>query len=472
MLLTSLLVFSLVVLAHFALANSMLLIMGVVAAGFLWEHRIRHTRRTRSLSNVLVSPPLVSIIVPARNEALTIVESVRALLALEYKDREIVVVNDGSTDDTLARLIWAFQLVFAPVVYPEPVKTAPVCGVYRSMREPALVVVDKHSGGCKSDASNAGLNAASGDLVLIIDADTVLEPDGLSRAVLPFLEDPHIVGIGANVGLANGCGIEDGRVSQVALPRNWLARFQIVEYMRVFLLFRLACAAVNGVPIISGAFGLFRRDAIVAIGGYDTTSIGEDMDLTVRLHRYYRERREPYRITFDPNVLCWTQAPEDLASLRNQRWRWRRGLVQVLWRQRRMIGNPRFGTLGAAVLPFILLTEGIGPFVEMAGYLIATVAALAGLLDWRHYGLLIAVSLLFGWAATLLAVLLSDIATRRYMRGRDLAMLVIIAVLENLGYRQLNSWWSCVGTMQAMTGKGGWGAMRRRAFEGRNTIRA
>lgn len=266
MLLTPLLVFSLVVLAYFALANGTLLIMGVVAAGLLWEHRIRHTRRTRSLSNSLASPPLVSIIVPARNEALTIVESVRALLALEYKDREIVVVNDGSTDDTMARLIAAFQLVFAPVVYPEPVVTKRVCGVYRSMREPGLVVVDKHSGGCKADASNAGLNAASGDLILIIDADTVLEADGLSRAVLPFLEDPHIVGIGANVGLANGCLIEDGRVSQVALPRNWLARFQIVEYMRVFLLFRLACAAVNGVPIISGAFGLFRRDAIVDRG--------------------------------------------------------------------------------------------------------------------------------------------------------------------------------------------------------------
>ena len=182
--------------------------------------------------------------------------------------------------------------------------------------------------------------------MLVIDADTVLEADALSRAVLPFLEDPATVAVGGNVGIANGCRIEHGRVIDVALPRSWLARFQVVEYMRAFLLFRLACASQNAVVLISGAFGLFRRDAVIAVGGYDRTAIGEDMDLTIRLQRHFRARGEPVRIAFDPNPLCWTQAPEDWQSLRSQRYRWRRGLLQTLWRYRRMIGNPRFGTVG------------------------------------------------------------------------------------------------------------------------------
>ena len=340
------------------------------------------------------------------------------MLALDYQAREIVVVNDGSSDDTLSVLKRTFELLPAPLAYMQPIATQHVRGIYRSIREPGLVVIDKENGRCKADAANAGINAASGELVLIIDADTVLEPDALSRAVMPFLEDPHTVAVGANIAIVNGCSIDDGRITDVALPRNWLARFQIMEYMRGFLLFRLGCALLNSVLIISGAFGLFRRDAVIAVGGYDPTAIGEDMDLTIRLQQYYRARRKPFRIAFDPNALAWTQAPD----------------------------------------------EGVGPLLELSGYVITTVAVVFGFLNWQHFQVLIVVSLLFGTAATLLAVLLSDIATQRYMGGRDLALLVVVAVLENFGYRQLNSWWGCVGTFQALTGTGGWGVMKRRAF--------
>jgi cellulose synthase/poly-beta-1,6-N-acetylglucosamine synthase-like glycosyltransferase len=251
------------------------------------------------------------------------------------------------------------------------------------------------------------------------------------------------------------------------MPRSWLARFQIVEYMRSFLLFRVACASRNVVTLISGAFGLFRRDAAIEVGGYDRTAIGEDMDLTLRLHKAYRARRCPGRIGFVPLPLCWTQAPEDLASLRSQRCRWRRGLLQVLWRHRGAIGNPRYGIVGLGVLPYTVIFEGLGPLLEVSGYVVTTIAALFGFLDWGHYRAMLAVSILFGAATTLLAVLLSDVASRRYDRGRDLALLVLLALVESAGYRQLNSWWGCVGTVQAMRGKGGWGRMRRRAFENR-----
>jgi cellulose synthase/poly-beta-1,6-N-acetylglucosamine synthase-like glycosyltransferase len=459
-----LLLFSTAVTAYFVLWNASQIAMAGVAGRFLWRYYRRRTVRNRALAARLAAPPLVSIIVPARNEAPTIVESVSALLALDYEAREIVVVNDGSSDDTLALLHDAFQLVAAPLAFEQPLKTAPVRGAYRSAAEPALVVIDKDSAGCKADAANAGINAASGDLVLVIDADTMLEPDALTRAALPFLEDATTVAVGAHVGIANGCRIENGRVAEVAMPDCWLARFQVVEYMRSFLLFRIACASQNAVTIISGAFGLFRRDAVIEVGGYDHTSIGEDMDLTLRLQQFYRLRGRPVRIAFSPLPLCWTQAPEDRASLRAQRCRWRRGLLQVLWRHRRAIANPRLGMVGMGVLPYTAVFEGLGPLLEISGYVIATIAAVIGLLNWEHYRALVAASVLFGATATMAAVFLSDLATRRYMRNRDLALLFAAAILENAGYRQLTSWWACVGTVQAMTGKRGWGPMTRRAF--------
>jgi cellulose synthase/poly-beta-1,6-N-acetylglucosamine synthase-like glycosyltransferase len=456
--------FGLAVATYFALWHSSQIAMTPIAAIYLWRHRQRHTPRARAVVGRLATQPLVSLIVPAFNEELTIVESVTALLALDYETREIVVINDGSSDGTLAALSKAFQLAPAPMAFLEPIKTMPVRGVYRSVSVPDLVVVDKANGRCKADAANAGINAASGVLVLIIDADTVLEPDALSRAVVPFLEDPATVAVGGQVAIANGCRIEGGRITDVALPRSWLARFQVVEYTRSFLLFRLACASVNGVVLISGAFGLFRRDAVIAVGGFDPTAIGEDMDLTLRLQQHFRAQGKPLRIAFDPHPLAWTQVPEDWQSLRSQRWRWRCGLLQVLWRQRRMVGNPRFGHVALGVLPYVVVFDGVGPLLEIIGLGVTAAAVLLGVLHWWYFAVMTAVSVLLGASVTLIAVLLSDVATGRYMRGRDLGLLVTVAFLESFGYRQLNSWWGCVGTAQAVSGRSGWGVMKRRGF--------
>jgi len=461
---TGLVAFTVVVATYFVAYNLSQFAMAGVAGRFLWRYRRRRNPRNLALVARLAAPPFVSIVVPAHNEALTIVDSIRALLALEYEAREIVVVNDGSKDDTLAILTQAFELVEAPVAFEQPLKSAPLRGVYRSLVEPALIVIDKVNGGSKSDAVNAGINAASGRLILAIDADTMLEPDALSRAAMPFLEHPDTVAVGGYVAIANGCRIEHGRVTDVAMPRSWLARFQIVEYMRNFLLFRVTCASGNGVTLISGAFGLFLRDALIDVGGYDGTAIGEDMDLTLRLQAYYRQRKRPIRIAHVPLPVCWTQAPEDWQSMRAQRCRWRRGLLQVLWRQRRMIGNPRYGIIGMGVLPYIAIFEGLGPLIELLGYIVTTVAFFLGLLDWQHWRVMLAASILFGAATTLVSVFLSDISTRKYLNPRDLALLVTSAILENAGYRQLNTWWGCVGTLQAMTGKTGWGPMKRKAF--------
>ena len=452
--------------AYLVIWNASQIVMSQVAAIYLWSHQRSNTRRARALVGQTVSRPLVSIVMPAYNEGVTIVESVLALLALNYGPLEIVVVNDGSTDDTLTRLKDTFHLLPAPRAFVQPLASAPVRGLYRSTRHPGLVVIDKQNGKCKADAANAGINTASGSLVAIIDADTILDRHALTRAITTLLEDPTTVAIGANVGIVNGCRVRDGRVEEISLPRNWWARFQIVEYMRSFFLFRLACASCNGVVIISGAFGLFRRDAVIAVGGYDTTAVGEDMDLTVRLQRHFRELGQRFRIAFDPNPLAWTQAPEDWRSLRSQRYRWRRGLLQVLWRNRHMIGNPRYGVIGMAVLPYAALFEGLAPLLELAGYVVLILGAVSGTLTPHVSLVAFAVSVLAGTGITFAAVVLSDLGTRRYMRGRELLLLIVVVFVENCGYRQLNSWWGCVGTYQTLTGKGGWGEMKRKAFEG------
>ena len=462
---TAVLIFNTLVVVYFVVYNCAQMLFAGISASWLIRHQRRRRRRARALVHHLADPPGISLVVAAYNEELTIVESLRALLALDYPKREVVVVNDGSSDGTLALLQKTFRLVRAPLAYVEHIPTAAVRGVYRSLDEPDLVVIDKENGRGKADASNAGINAASMPGVMALDADTILEPDALSRAVLPFLEDPSTIAVGAAVGIVNGSRVEGGRVIETRMPRSWLARFQIVEYLRAYLLFRLAMAPANAVPLLSGAFGLVRRDALLEVGGYDRASIGEDMDLTLRLHRLYRERRQPYRIAFEPDPLCWTQAPEDLRSLRSQRTRWRRGFLQVLAANVRMMGNPRYGAVGLFTLPYLAFFDGLGPLLELAGLVVSTTAVLTGVLNWHSYGVLLAASLLLSAASTFFAVLLNDLAFRHYHRGRDLALLFLATLAENVGYRQLNAWWGCVGTWQMWSGGGGaWGSIQRKTL--------
>ena len=249
--------FGLFLAAYFIVYSLLQIAMAAPAARFLWRHQRGRTQRARALVDDVVTRPMVSIVVPAYNEELTVVESARGLLGVEYDPLEIVIVNDGSADNTLDVLSSAFDLVAAPLAFDQPLPSAAVNASYRSIAEPRLVVIDKDNGGSKADAVNAGINAASGELILVVDADTVLDPDSVRRAVIPFLENRSTIALGGNVAIANGCRVEGGRIVSVALPRSWLARYQIIEYMRSFLLFRLACASHNGVVLISGAFGMF-----------------------------------------------------------------------------------------------------------------------------------------------------------------------------------------------------------------------
>ncbi len=426
-------------LAYFAVLGSVYLIF----TGIAWQEVTRHLRsRTRiDLEAVFASPltPAVSVLVPAFNEEAGIVESVRSLLALRYPRHEVVVVDDGSTDRTLPRLDEAFDLAPVPLVLRETPPSRPVRASYVSRRDPALRVLVKENGG-KADALNAGVRVARFPYLCAIDADALIEEDALLRVALPILEDEElVVATGGIVRIANGCTIDHGRVVDVRLPRSRLAVLQVVEYFRAFLVGRVGWSRAGSLLIISGTFGLFRRSLVEAVGGWSTKTVGEDVELVLRLHRYLRDREEPYRIAFVADPVCWTEAPETLHALWRQRRRWQIGLTQALWRHRTMIGNRRYGVVGLVALPYFVLFELLGPAAEVLG-VAATVAwwAIGGLSLLFFLGFL-AVALLLGSLLSAAALALEEFSFRRHSRTREAMRLLLYALLENIGYRQLTA---------------------------------
>lgn len=408
-----------------------------------------------------VEPP-ISILVPAFNEEATIAASVRSMLQLSYSDFEIIVINDGSKDGTLAILKQEFGLESFPEAYRIQVPTKPVRGIYRSKRYPNLRVIDKENGG-KADSLNAGINASRFPLFCGVDADSILQRDSLQRVVRPFLRDATVVATGGTVRVANGCEVNGGFLTKVGLPRNPLALFQVVEYLRAFLFGRLGWSAINGMLIISGAFGLFKKETVIAAGGYKADTIGEDMELVVRIHKLMRERRQPYRIEFVPDPVCWTEAPEDFTTLKNQRVRWQRGLSESLASHWRLMLSTNGGVPGWVAYPFMLLFEWFGPVVELGGYLFMVFAICFGLISWQAFAVFLLAAIGLGILLSMSGVLLEEISFHIYPRWRQLALLAVFVVLENVGYRQLNTWWRLLGLIRwAFQGEGSWGTMKRK----------
>jgi cellulose synthase/poly-beta-1,6-N-acetylglucosamine synthase-like glycosyltransferase len=418
-----------------------------------------------ALRRTIRSPlaPPISIIVPAYNEEAGIVDSVRSLLALDYPATEIVVLSDGSTDGTVDRMIETFDL--RPAYRPTPpfLDHKPVRGVYVPRGRLRLILIDKDNGG-KADSMNAGANFARFPLVCFIDADSMLEQDALVKAAIPFVEDPlRTVATGGVIRIANGCRIAQGRVVEAALPRSRLAMFQVVEYLRAFLAARTGWSAVNGLLIISGAFGLFRKDAVIAADGFSTDTMGEDMELVVRLHRTMRELGRDYRIVYVPDPVCWTEAPENVGNLRSQRRRWQQGTLETLWAHRRMLFNPRYRAAGLLSMPSMLIFEVIGPIIELAGYVVSVVAALTGVISPSTFIAFFALAFLYGMVLSLGAVVLEDAAFGRNPRWSDLGRILLYSVAENLGYRQVTHVWKLEAFWRLWRG-GGWGTMERKGL--------
>ena len=450
------------ILVFFFAINSYYLVLTV--AGFWRTLRVLQEVRRPDQRRLLRSPltPPVSVLAPAFNEEANVVENVRSLLMLDYPLFEVVLINDGSKDRTLGRLVDAFDLRQSARSFDRALPCRTIRGIYESSTYPNLVVVDKVNGG-KADALNAGLNLSLYPIFCAIDADSILEADALLRLVRPFIDAPGVtIAAGGVVRVANGCDIHSGRVHRVRLPRRALPLIQIVEYLRAFLFGRMGWSAGNSLLVISGAFGLFEKRAAILAGGYATDSIGEDMELVVRMHRYRRERRQPYRIGFVPDPICWTEVPENLQVLRRQRTRWHRGLIDTLLRHRAMIGRPRYGTVGMVSLPGFFVFEMLSPVIELSGYILLLALWSFGLLDSSLAGTFFVLAIVYMVLVSALAVLLEDIAFRRYPSSRDLGLLLVAAVLENFGYRQLTVWWRVRAFWEYLRGDLTWGAMERR----------
>ncbi|MDP3676890.1 MAG: glycosyltransferase family 2 protein [Novosphingobium sp.] len=437
----------------------------LVTAAWVFATRIKPGKGTVELWQRYADIALpVSVIAPAYNEELTIVQSVKALLALEYPHHEVIVVNDGSKDDTIGALVRGFELEPYARTQIAVLQHTQVRQTYRSRRYPNLLVIDKENGR-KADAVNTGIGFARTPLVCVIDADSIIEPDGLLRAAEPFMhDDGRLVAVGGTIRIANGCDIEGGSMRRIGVTREWVPRFQIVEYLRAFLTARVANAHSNTLLLISGAFGMFRRSVLLEIGGYRHDTVGEDLEVIVRVHRHMREARRDYAIEFVPDIVCWTEAPAALAGLKNQRARWQQGALETLQRHRRMICNPRYGRIGMFAMPQLVIEDVIGPPAELIGYVLIPAAALLGLLDPVAAVAFFGLSVIFGTGLSIGTLALEEVQLRRAPTARDLARIGAAALIENFGYRQVNMIYRLRGIRSFLRKETAWAAVPRVGF--------
>lgn len=416
--------------------------------------------------------PSISIIAPAYNEEKTIIESANSLLNLKYPEYELIIVNDGSKDQTLNTLIRYYDLKRVDYLFDSRLSTKPVRGVYLNRSRPQLIVVDKINGG-KADSLNVGINIAKKEYVCGIDADSLLEDEALIKlASLTLDEETETPALGGNVLPINGCSIDRGQIAQKGLAESKLARFQTIEYIRSFMSGRLGWSHFNCLLIISGAFGLFRKERLINIGGYLTSSgkyktdtVGEDMELVVRISRQMKEAKRPFRILYAYNANCWTEVPEDLKTLKKQRYRWHRGLIEILTFHRKMMFNPSYGRIGMVAMPYFYIFEMLGPLFEIQGYLMVLLSVFLGIFNIEIAMILFITMVLMGIMVSLSSLLISEKNGQNFSR-KELWILVFYAIIENFGVRQYFSLWRFGGYINMFRKPVGWQKADRKGFAG------
>ncbi|MFQ5442203.1 MAG: glycosyltransferase [Thermodesulfobacteriota bacterium] len=453
------------VLIYFGAANLVYLILLIAATMVIVRHlrKLRYGRYQETMHPALAQP--VSVLIAAYNEEDNIVDTVKALLRLDYPSYEVIVINDGSGDSTLKRLIYGFGLEKIDLVYRPIVRTAEVAGFYVSPDIPNLTVVDKvHAG--KADSLNVGINVSRSPYFCSVDADSILEDKAIIRLMRTIVENPEtIIANGGIVRILNGSIMRDGRLIELKLPGDSLSRFQVVEYVRSFLFGRAGWSAINSLIIISGTFSMFQKRAVMAVGGYSKETVTEDFDLVLSLHKHMIDSKEKYRILFVPDPICWTEAPQTLTMLARQRRRWHMGLGESIFRHRSMLFNPKYGRIGLFALPYQLVIEFLGPVIEIGGYGIVTACFFLGVVDERFFMLFLTMAILLGVLLSTGSILLEEMSYRRYPRGRDFLILLLYGVIENFGYRQINSFWRTQAVLKKIFGKRKWEHVEKSGFK-------
>lgn len=438
-----------------------LLLLGSTKEMYIYHKKIKYWSDQEMIDSNY-TPPL-SILVPCHNEEDTIVDNVKALMNLEYREYEIVIVNDGSTDSTLKVLRENFDFKLSDIPYRRQIETERVKSIYISTIYDNIVLVNKENGG-KADALNAGINICKYPLFTAIDADSIIERSSLIKVIRPFIEDPEVIASGGIVRPINDSEVDNGFLQSIRLPKSSLARFQVVEYLRAFLFGRISWSAVNSLLIVSGAFGVFQKRVTISAGGYTKDTIGEDMELVTKIHRIMKERGENYKIVFVPDPVCWTQVPEDMKTLKSQRQRWHKGLIDTVLNHKKMIFNANYGTVGLLGMPYYLLIEIVGVLVEVFGYAFAIISFIYGIVDLEFAIVFLGVSVLYGIFLSLGAVFLEEYNFKKYDKISDYLLLVLYGILENFGYRQIVTVWRFTAFFKYRRNQKVWGDMKRKKF--------
>jgi cellulose synthase/poly-beta-1,6-N-acetylglucosamine synthase-like glycosyltransferase len=446
--------------AYFILMQVYLIVLALLSGAAL--RRNHHLRRFGRVGEMLSSrtSPAISIVIPAYNEAAGIVDSVRSMSIVRYPRFEIVVTNDGSTDGTLESLIEAFDLQKVRIPYRPDLDCAPVRAIYRGRSGVDITVIDKDNGG-RADALNAGINAARHPYVFCTDADVILDPDCLVHAMQRVVEDrERTVGVGGNVRPLNGSRVELGHLIESSVPEGLIARMQILEYVRTFLASRPGWSWMNALPNVSGAFGIWKKSVIVEVGGFTRGHMGEDMDLTMRVHRHLLDRKIPYRIVYEPSAVIWTEVPDTARVLRRQRIRWHRGLMTAVKDFLGMTFNPRYRQLGMVSWGGFVLFEYLAPIIEFVGWIVVPTAWALGALNTSALGAMLLVAFGMGLMNSIIALLLDE-SYGYFNSPADTSRLIAMAVIENFGLRQMTVFWR-IRALIGGKGTRSWGNMERR----------
>lgn len=439
---------------------AILIVISLIGILSYWRNKIKG--RIVEIVSSDFAPP-VSLLVPAYNEEETIAKSVKSFLQIEYPEYEVVVINDGSKDKTLEVLKKEFDLYIIDRKYRKVIQTKEIKAIYYSKKYSNLIVIDKENGG-KSDALNAGINVCTYPYVCSLDADSILERDSIAKVMQPFFDDPeNVVATTGIVRIVNGCTLDGfGNIKELKLPKSSVARFQIIEYLRAFLGARKGLSMIGSLVIASGAFAAFNKNALIKVGGFSHRTVGEDMEIVVRLRRNSYKEGGLGRVEFVPDPIVWTQCPENLKDLSKQRRRWQRGLCQVLFLHKTLLFNPKYGILGLFAMPYQLIFELLGPFIEFLGYIFIPLSYITGVINLQLALFFFAVEILYGIVISILAVLIGEFSEKRYESWKDFGMLVLYAILENFGYRQLTVIYRIAGTFEAIAGKKGWAKPQRK----------
>jgi len=420
-------------------------------------------------SSIISSPlaPSVTILAPSYNEGKTIIENIRSLLSIHYIYFEVVIINDGSKDDTMEKLIARYHLEKMDYLVDYVIPTKQVRAIYKSTNKAynKLIVIDKENGG-KADSLNAGINICSNKYIVCIDVDCILEEDAILRMIKPFLEydRERVIAAGGVIRVANSCKVKDGKIVEVNLPSNLIARFQVLEYSRAFLMNRMAWSRLNGLIIISGALGIFDREIVIKVGGYDTKTVGEDMELVVRMRRYMIENGLKYRVVYIPDPLCWTEVPETIKVLGRQRNRWMRGTIETLLKHKTAFFNPKYGNLGTLGYPYWFFFEWLSPIIETLGIFYIILIFALGSPNWPFFLLLLGFTYLFSVSYSSWAVIFEEFSFPRYRRNKDILKLILASLIEPFIYHPLNLWFALRGNFYYLIKIKSWGKMERKGF--------